>query len=100
VAIASGHATPHDDRLILTARRGETEYGICSTAFLEHAFRTETYKIQVDFNPDGTWSYVLETVLLVKGQPEPFCHRDVNTLSKVAEPEPNPFVTRRTAHAS
>jgi len=92
VAIAAGHATPNADRLILTAKRGETEYGICSTAFLEHAFRTESYTIQVDFNPDGTWSYVQDAMLLVKGQSEPFRHRDINTLTKVSEPTPNPFM--------
>ena len=33
-------------------------------------------------------------MLLVKGQSEPFRHRDINTLTKVAEPEPNPFMLR------
>src|SRR6478609_6811764 len=37
VAIAAGHSSPDDDRLVLTAERGSTEYGICSTTFLEHA---------------------------------------------------------------
>src|SRR3954452_14673930 len=41
VAIAAGHAAEGDDRLVLVAERGSTEYGICSTAFLEHAFRTD-----------------------------------------------------------
>jgi len=30
-------------------------------------------------------------VMLIKGQDEPFHHRDSNTLSKVAEPTPNPL---------
>ena len=35
-----------DDRTIsVTARRGETDYGICSTDFLEHAFRTDSYRL-------------------------------------------------------
>lgn len=38
VAIASGQATADADRLVLSAERGQTEYGICSTAFLEYAF--------------------------------------------------------------
>lgn len=54
VAIASGEAHPEDDRLVPTAERGQTEYGICSTAFLEYAFRTDRYKIEVKFDPDGT----------------------------------------------
>ena len=92
VAIASGNARPGDDRIVLTAERGQTEYGICSTAFLEYAFRTDRYRIEVTFNPDGTWSYVIETTLSVRGQAEPFTHRDVNTLTKIGEPLPNPLM--------
>jgi hypothetical protein len=90
IAMAAGHAAPDATNLVLTARRGDTEYGICSTAFLEHAFRTDSYRIEVTFNPDGSWSYVLDTMLSVRGQP--FQHRDVNTLTKVAEPKPNPVL--------
>jgi hypothetical protein len=92
VAIASGQATPDATQLVLKAERGQTEYGICSTSFLEHAFRTDSYSIEVTFNPDGSWSYVLDTMLLVRGQAEPFLHRDVNTLVKVAEPDQNPLM--------
>ena len=91
VAIAAGHAAEGDDKLVLTAERGSTEYGICSTAFLEYAFRTDHYQIEVTFNPDGT-SYVAETTLIVRGQAEPFIHRDRNTLVKVKEPAPNPLM--------
>jgi hypothetical protein len=91
VAIASGQATPDAKTLTLTATRGETEYGICSTAFLEHAFRTDSYKIELTFNPDGSWSYISDTILTVHGRPEPFLHRDRNTLVKVGEPQSNPL---------
>lgn len=50
------------------------------------------YRIEVTFNPDGSWSYMQETTLLVMGRPQPFLHRDTNTLVKVAEPGPNPLV--------
>lgn len=90
-ALASGHAAPGDDRIVVTAERGSTENGICSTAFLEYAFRTDRYQLEITFNPDGTWSYVSETALVVRGRPEPFTHRDHNTLAKVAEPAPNPL---------
>jgi hypothetical protein len=92
VAMAAGHATPDATEFVLTARRGETEYGICSSTFLEQAFRTDSYSIAVTFNPDGSWSYVLKTMLLVRGRTELFEHRDVNTLAKVAEPTPNPLM--------
>jgi len=90
VAIAGGRAAEGDDRLVVTAERGSTEYGICSTAFLEHAFRTDRYQLELTFNADGTISYVSETTLVVRGQ-GPFIHRDVNTLTKIKEPTPNPL---------
>lgn len=89
VAIAAGQATPDAAKLVVAAERGQTEYGICSTTFLEHAFRTDSYRLEVTFNPDGSWSYVSDTMLQVRGQPEPFRHRDRNTLVKVGEPSPN-----------
>lgn len=95
VALAAGHATADATQLVLTAQRGQTEYGICSTTFLEYAFRTDSYRIEVVFNPDGSWSYVLDTVLRVRGSEEPFMHRDRNTLVKVADPGPNPLALLR-----
>jgi len=47
--------------------------------------------IEVTTHEDGTWSYDEDTVLMIQGQSEPFHHRDRNTLSKVAEPTPNPL---------
>jgi hypothetical protein len=91
IAIAAGNAAPDARRLVLEAKRGETEYGICSTSFLERAFRTDSYRIEVDFHDDGSWSYLLDTILIVKGQPEPFRHRDRNRLTKVAEADLNPW---------
>ncbi len=91
IVLASGKAEPGSNKLVVTAKRGETEYGICSTGFLEYAFRTDAYKLEITFNSDGSWSYVSETTLVVRGQDEPFIHRDINRLIKVAEPEPNPL---------
>lgn len=89
-------------RRFRTAERGQTEYGICSTTFLEKAFRTDSYKIEVDFHDDGSWSYVSETTLLVHGRDTPFLHRDTNTLAKVAEPDLNPWarIIRDTGKSS
>jgi hypothetical protein len=89
VAIASGHATPDGVSLVVSAERGQTQYGICSTAFLEYAFRTDSYRLEVNFNADGSWSYVSDTMLTVLGRSEPFAHRDRNT---IAEPTPNPLM--------
>jgi hypothetical protein len=91
IAIAAGHARPDATKLVLKAERGQTEYGICSTTFLDLAFRTDRYEITVDFHDDGTWSYMSDTTLIVKGRNEPFLHRDRNRLVKIAEPDLNPW---------
>jgi hypothetical protein len=85
--IASGKADAHATSFELVA----TEADICAIPFLEHAFKTVEFRIQVTINPDGTWSYDEDTVLAIRGQSEPFHHRDRNTLSKLAEPTPNPL---------
>jgi len=93
VALAGGRAKEDGSGLIVAATRGDTEHGIASTAFLEYAFRTDSYRLDVTFNADGSWSYVSDTMLTVRGRTEPFQHRDRNTLTKVGEPTPNPFST-------
>ncbi|WP_374534918.1 FABP family protein [Phenylobacterium sp.] len=92
-ALAGGKAT--ETGLKVSARRGETEYGISSTAFLEHAFRTESYTLEITFHDDGSWSYISDTMLAVLGQEGLFQHRDHNTLTKVAEPQGNPLMRRQ-----
>ncbi|MBN8846387.1 MAG: FABP family protein [Sphingomonadales bacterium] len=91
IAIAAGHAAPDAKQLVVKAVRGQTEYGICSTSFLDLAFRTDSYELTVDFHDDGSWSYVSDTTLMVKGRDEPFLHRDRNRLVKIAEPDLNPW---------
>jgi len=92
IAMASGHAGKDDTRLSLSAERGRTDYGICSTTFLEEAFRTDRYQIDVTFNADRSWSYVSDTTLVVRGK-EPFAHRDRNKLVKVGEADLNPWLS-------
>jgi len=89
--LAGGQAAPDATTLVVEAQRGSTQHGIVSTAFLEHAFRTDSFRLEITFNPDGTWSYTSDTMLTVRGAPEPFRHRDRNTLTKVGEPTPNPL---------
>jgi hypothetical protein len=89
VALARGQAQPGATQLVVKAERGGPGYGICSSDFLEWAFRTDSYELTVTFNPDGSWSYVSDTMLAVRGQAE-FRHQDRNTLVKVGEPPVNP----------
>lgn len=102
VAIAAGHAEPGAKTLSVRAERGQTEYGICSTSFLDQAFRTDSYQLDVEFHADGSWSYVSDTMLMVRGRDEPFQHRDRNRLVKVAEADVNPWarIVRGTTTAA
>jgi hypothetical protein len=89
--LAVGQAAADAKRFTLTATRGSTDYGICSNPFLEANFRTDSFTITVEVHDDGTWSYDEDTVMTIKGQTEPFHHRDRNRLSRVADAEPNPL---------
>ena len=91
VVLAKGQAAADATTFEVSAVRGSTENGICSGAFLEHAFRTDSFRMVVTVNPDDTWSYFEDTVLQVYGRPEPFHHTDRNTLYRVAKPPPNPL---------
>jgi hypothetical protein len=89
VLLASGKAGPDDRKISVTAKRGDTAYGICSTDFLEQAFRTDSYRCDITFNDDGSWTYLIQTELFVRGAP--FNHHDSNTLQLVAPPKLNPL---------
>jgi hypothetical protein len=89
--MAAGQATADATEFELVATQGLDTYGICSAPFLQHAFKTTEFRIKVTINADGTWSYDEDTVLQILGRDEPFHHTDRNTLTKVAEPTPNPL---------
>jgi hypothetical protein len=93
-AMAAGTAQADAKTFELVATRGSETYGICSNPFLDYAFKTVEYRIKVTINPNGTWSYDEDTVLMIRGQTEPFHHRDCNTLSKIGEPTPNPLAQK------
>ena len=90
--LASGHAKPDAKQFTLIATRGETGAGICSNPYLDENFRTDIFTITVTVHDDGSWSYDEDTVMQIKGQEEPFHHRDTNRLTRVVEPTPNPLV--------
>lgn len=91
IAMAVGQAAPDARELTLRATADDPSFGIRSAPFLEYAFRTVEYRIQVTVHPDGSWTYEEDTVLQVRGRAEPFHHTDRSTLTKVAEPTPNPL---------
>lgn len=89
-AMAVGHAAPDARTFRLEAVRGSETNGIISNPFLEYAFKTTSYTIDVSIHDDGAWSYEQDTVLIIPGQAEPFHHKDHNRLRKIGEPTPNP----------
>lgn len=92
IVLAGGKAKPDDDHIFVEAKRGDTSFGICSTPFLEAAFRTDYYRIDITFNADGSWSYVTRTDLAIRGKTPAFDHRDTNTLRRIEKPQPNPLL--------
>jgi hypothetical protein len=99
-AMAVGFAAPDAKRFELKAVRGSELYGICSTEFIDTAFRTTEYRIAVTINDDGSWGYEEDTVLMIRGQTEPFHHTDRNLLTRIAAPTPNPLVRQVRAEAA
>jgi hypothetical protein len=91
VLLAGGHAEPDAREFDVTAAVGSEVYGILSNPFLDHAFRTLSYRMHVTVHPDGTWAYEEEGVLDIPGRAEPFRHIDHNRLTRIAPPLPNPL---------
>jgi hypothetical protein len=94
-AMAYGQASADATSFELKATHGAETFGICSAPFLHYAFKTVEFRIKVTLNTDGTWSYDEDTVLMIRGQSEPFHHTDRNTLTKIGEPTPNPLARSR-----
>lgn len=89
VAMAIGRAAPDARSFALECKLGSATNGTCSIPFLDHAFRTVEWRIEVRIHDDGTWSYEQDTVLKIAGRSELFHHTDRNTLHKIGEPTPN-----------
>ena len=101
VLLAKGQAKPGDKAFSVAAARGATDYGICSTDFLERSFRTDAYRIDVTIGGGQSWGYVTKTDLFVRGAT--FDHADRNTLRRIEHPQPNPLLVtlrRRKAEAN
>lgn len=91
VVMASGHATADAKTFEVIATDVDPHFGIRSSPFLDDAFKTVEFRIKVTTYDDGTWGYEEDTVLMIRGQAEPFHHTDRNRLHKLQEPTPNPL---------
>ena len=91
VVMAQGQASSDAKTFELVATHIDPHFGIRSTPFLDHAFKTVEFRIRVTVHDDGSWGYEEDTVLQIQGQSELFHHTDRNLLHRVAAPTPNPL---------
>jgi hypothetical protein len=92
--MAAGNAQTDAKEFELTASHVSENFGIRSSPFLDYAFKTVEFRIKITINADGTWTYDEDTVLMIRGKSESFHHTDRNTLSKIADPTPNPLARK------
>ena len=92
VVLAGGKAGADDKSFFVEARRGDPLFGISSSPFLDGAFRTDYYRIDITIHDDGSWTYVTRTDLAVRGKEPVFNHHDTNTLKRVELAQPNPLL--------
>lgn len=91
ITMAAGKAAPDAKKFELYAKEDDRHAGISSNPFLDYAFRTVEFRIQVSIHENGTWSYEQDTVMKIKDQAELFHHVDNNTLHKIGDATPNPL---------
>lgn len=91
ITMATGKVSPGAKQFELIAKEGDPCAGISSNPFLNDAFKTVEFRIQICIHDDGTWSYEQDTIMRIKNQAELFHHVDKNTLHKVGEAIPNPL---------
>ena len=91
VVLAKGHSKANAKSFTVRARRGSTENGICSGAFLEQNFRTLSFRITVTVHSKESWSYQQSTILKIRGVRKPFEHSDKNRLHRVRSTIRNPL---------
>jgi hypothetical protein len=89
--LAGGTADPDATEFEVSATLGSDVYGILSNPFLHRAFDTVSFRLRVTVHDDGTWSYEEHTQMRVEGRDGLVDHVDRNTLTRIAEPTPNPL---------
>lgn len=77
---AGGVVKPQAKTFTLIADIGSDTFGILSNPFLDKAFRTVHYELEISIHDDGSFSYFEDTQLKIQGQQSLFHHTDQNTL--------------------
>ena len=91
VVLAAGPAEPDASEFEVSAALGSDTFGIMSNPFLDHAFRTVSFRMRVTVHDDGRWSYEQHTEMRMPDRADLVDHVDRNTLTRIAEPTPNPL---------
>jgi hypothetical protein len=89
--LAAGTADPDATEFEVAATLGSDVYGILSNPFLRRAFDTVSFRLRITIHENGTWSYEEHTQMRVEGRDGLVDHVDRNTLTRIAEPTPNPL---------
>jgi hypothetical protein len=84
VAVAAGAKCAPDARKFdMRADIGSNTFGILSNPFLDVAFRTVAYRLNVEVFGDNSFSYVEDTQIELNGNEDVFHHTDENRLTRV-----------------
>ncbi len=81
--IAGGKAEMTARSFHMEAKSGSSTFGICVNPFLDREFKILSYECNVEVLDDNTFSYDQDTVIQIPGKPQPFHHRDKNTLRRL-----------------
>lgn len=83
VVNAGGQSSDDLKSFSISADVGSAVYGISANPFLDAEFRTVHFEMKLTIVDEQTYQYEEDTVLQIKGKPEPFHHTDGNTLRRI-----------------
>lgn len=86
ISVMAGGTVEYDAKEInLKAEVGSCTYGICTNPFLDREFRILRYDLNIKILSETSFSYDQTTTIQMPNRPEPFAHRDRNTLTLVSK---------------
>lgn len=98
VTVAAGGYTQADARTFTMATElGADTSGIASNPFLNEAFRTVKYEVEITVHDAGSFSYAEDTVLAIRDRDEVFHHEGYEHPAAGLSPGRIPSRTRRSA---
>lgn len=80
---AGGFCEPNAKSFKMSADVNSPVFGVCSNPYLDKAFKTVRYELDVELIDEDTFSYFENTVLQIEGRDDIFHHTDKNTLKRI-----------------